>query len=224
MIRGVIFDLDGLMIDSESLALEAWQRCLEPYATSLTKEQYQHLIGTSHQRTQQLIAEMTGVELPPEASETGFWEHVLELIGQKGAPEAGLLPLLRDLERRGYRLGVASNSPSHYVSQVLKLIGAAPYIAYAVGADAVARPKPAPDVYQQAARGLGLRPGECLAFEDSPTGAQAALASGMRCVLIPSPHIEHDIAMDGVRVFSSLSECHAALDDILACSPETDSG
>lgn len=224
MIRGIVFDLDGLMIDSESLALEAWQRCLEPYAVSLTKEQYQHLIGTSHQQTQQLIAKITGVELPSEKAEARFWEYVLDLIGQRGAPEPGLMPLLQDLERRGYRLGVASNSPSHYVSQVLKLIGAAPYIAYAVGADAVARPKPAPDVYQQAARGLGLCPGECLAFEDSPTGVQAALASGMCCVLIPSPHIEQNIVMDGVRVFSSLSACHAALDDILACSPETNSG
>jgi HAD superfamily hydrolase (TIGR01509 family) len=133
-----------------------------------------------------------------------------------GGPMPGLLPLIEELAGRGITLGVASNSPTAYVQEVLRQIGVEPYLAAAVGSDEVARPKPAPDVYLRCARLIGVAPEGCLAFEDSPTGVAAAVAAGAYCVLIPNPHlIPSDVSHVEVEVFASLAECHAALDDIL---------
>jgi HAD superfamily hydrolase (TIGR01509 family) len=204
------------MIDSEIVAIEAWQRCLGKRGARLTYEQNQRLIGTSHEVSRQLVAEMTGVELPHRVVEHDFWLHMIDLIPEMGGPMPGLLPLIEELAGRGIVLGVASNSPTVYVQEVLRQIGVEPYLAAAVGSDEVAQPKPAPDVYLRCARLIGVAPEDCLAFEDSPTGAEAAVAAGAYCVLIPNPHLTlSDVNVPHVEVFASLADCHAALDDIL---------
>ena len=79
-IQGVIFDLDGLMIDSEPLSFEAWQRCLAPHGASLMVSQYRLLIGTTHHNAARVVGEWTGLD--PEIAIDGFWEWLLELIGE----------------------------------------------------------------------------------------------------------------------------------------------
>lgn len=216
-IRGIIFDLDGLMVDNESLALEAWQRCLAPHGAHLTEEQYGRLVGMSHDDTARYASQHTGVAR--EVVDAGYWEHLLALIGEHGKPMDGLVPLLEELAARGYVLGVASNSPIAYVRRVVDIIAVTGYFKCIVAADEVPHPKPAPDVYLQAARCLGLPPAECLAFEDTTTGAGAALVAGMRCVFIPNPDSWASDPPGVDAVFPSLSAFHAALDEWLAPAP-----
>jgi HAD superfamily hydrolase (TIGR01509 family) len=218
MIRAAIFDLDGLMVDSEPLGLQAWQRCLKPAGVSLTDAQYRHLIGMGHAESVQYVLEQTGAALTFAALDRGFWEHFLEVIAENElGPAAGLLPLLDDLRARGFALGVASNSPTAYVRSVIERIGVSERFEAVVGADEVQHAKPAPDVYLEVARRLGVAPSRCLAFEDSLSGRQAAQAAGMPCVLVPNPdlHLTPDLA-GGARVAASLKACHTALDEILA--------
>lgn len=218
MIRAAIFDLDGLMVDSEPLGLQAWQRCLEPAGVSLTDAQYRHLIGMGHAESVQYVLEQTGAALTFAALDRGFWEHFLEVIAENElGPAAGLLPLLDDLRARGFALGVASNSPIAYVRSVIERIGVSERFEAVVGADEVRSAKPAPDVYLEVARRLGVAPSRCLAFEDSLSGRQAAQAAGMACVLVPNPdlHLTPDLA-GGAKVVASLKACHTALDEILA--------
>jgi HAD superfamily hydrolase (TIGR01509 family) len=216
VVKAALFDLDGLMIDSESIALEAWQRCLSAYGARMTYDQHRRLIGTSHGVSQRLIAELTGIELPDRVVQHDFWVYMIDLIAEMGEPLPGLLPLVEEIAARGIVLGVASNSPTAYVQEVLRQIGVAPYFAAAIGSDEVAQPKPAPDVYLRCARLIGVAPEDCLAFEDSPTGAAAAVAAGAYCVLIPNFHLTlSDVDVLHVEVFASLADCHAALDDIL---------
>lgn len=213
-IEGVVFDLDGLMVDSEPLAIVAWQRCLAPHGAILSAEQYRRLVGTSHEDTLRYIVQWTGV--PSEVVDAGFWDHLLALVGELGKPMDGLVPLLDELVARGYPLGVASNSPIAHVRNATDIIAVTKYFKFLVGVDEVTHPKPAPDVYLQAARCLGVQPEACLAFEDSTTGASAALAAGMRCVLVPNIELESSNP-DGVyAVLPSLRACHARLDELLA--------
>jgi HAD superfamily hydrolase (TIGR01509 family) len=216
LIKGVIFDLDGLMINSEPLALQAWQLSLSPFGAKLTPMQYKHLIGHSRRVALDYIIEQTGISLSGEELNELFTSNMLSLIDSDQLQlMPGLLPLLDELAERKYPLGIASNSPAHYVRMVVARTGIAARFACVVSAEEVAHSKPAPDVYLEAARRLGIGPAHCLAFEDSPSGVRAAQAAGMHCVFIPNPDID-PVKLDGeVEVFPSLSDCHASLDEVL---------
>jgi len=214
LIEGVILDLDGLIIDSESLSLEAWQRCLDPYGHTMDSAQHGALIGVSHEESARIVIHRYGLGLSPQELDRCFREHFHALV-ETAEPYPGLVELLDELGRRGLRLGIASNSPAQYVASVARRLGIAERFSVMVGADQVARPKPAPDVYLRAARGLGLAPQACLAAEDSPSGVEAAHAAGMGCVFIPNrdlPAANHVVAE---AVYPSLSAWHADLDRLL---------
>jgi HAD superfamily hydrolase (TIGR01509 family) len=218
-IEAVIFDLDGLMVDSEVMAMESWHRLLAPAGVRLTDEQFQHLIGMGHEDSVRYVLDQTRANVPRDVLDQGFWKQQIALIDEMLSPMPGLLSLVEDLRKRGYILGVASNSPTHYVRKALAKIRVEEILSCVVGVDQVTNPKPAPDVYLKAADCLGMAPRCCLAFEDSPLGAQAAVAAGMRCVAIPYPGLCAS-DFDGVfAVFSSLGACHAALDTALSPDP-----
>jgi HAD superfamily hydrolase (TIGR01509 family) len=213
-IRGVIFDLDGLMIDSEPLSMEAWQQCLAPHGARLTVDQYRRLIGGSHLNTAREIGELTGLD--PETLTGGFWERLLGLIEERGKTMEGLVPLLDELTARGYPLGVASNGPSDYVRRATKTLGIDKYFVCVFGLDDVPNGKPAPDVFLKAASCIGVPPEACLALEDSNTGARAAVAAGMRTIFVPDPEWELPGPAGVHAEFPSLSAFHTELDEMLA--------
>ncbi len=216
-VQAVVFDMDGLMVDSEPLALEAWQRSLAPFGARLGDDQYRRLIGIGHADSVRYVLEKTNVALTYEELDARFWHHLFALAETADLrPMPGLLPLLDELETRGFPLGIASNSPTEYVRRVTGRIGVTGRFVSIVGADEVQRPKPAPDVYLEAARRLGVEPSRCLAFEDSPSGRQAAQAACMSCVFVPNYEFGAAAAPDGkAGVYPSLEACRAALDDIL---------
>lgn len=215
MYEGIIFDLDGLMVDSEKLALRSWNDLLAPAGIQLNEAQYQHLIGRGHTESVHYVIDQTGVEIPFEVLDQDFWSRLIELIGQELDPMPGLTPLLKDLRRFDLPLAVASNSLRAYVVRALEVIGVQEYFSCVVAVDQVPNPKPAPDVYLAAAECLEASPGACLAIEDSQSGMRAALAAGMACVLIPHPDTQVE-APDGVlAVFPSLSELHNQMEGLL---------
>ncbi|GAB4481640.1 MAG: HAD family phosphatase [Anaerolineae bacterium] len=216
-VQAVVFDMDGLMVDSEPLALEAWQRSLAPFGARLTDHQYRCLIGIGHADSVRRVLAHTGAPLTYEELDERFWQHLFALAETADLrPMPGLLPLLDDLQSRGFPLGIASNSPTEYVHRLMGRIGVAGRFTSLVGADQVQQPKPAPDVYLEAARRLGVEPSRCLAFEDSPSGRRAAQAAGMRCVFVPNYELGMAPAPDAsAGVYPSLEACRSALEDIL---------
>lgn len=221
MNRGAIFDLDGLMIDSEPLALQALQLSLTPFGVKITPEQYRYLIGLSRHEVLDYILVQTGISVSREELDRIFTTNLFSILDSDQLQlMPGLLPLLDELAARQFRLGIASNSSVRHVRITTARVGIAHRFACMVSAEEVARGKPAPDVYLEAARRLGVEPAQCLAFEDSLSGVQAVQAAGMYCVFIPNPDLE--LAQLGVsfnngngEVFSSLSDCHIALDSVL---------
>jgi HAD superfamily hydrolase (TIGR01509 family) len=157
-IEAVIFDLDGLMVDSEVMAMESWHRLLAPAGARLTNEQFQHLIGMGHEDSVRYVLDQTRANVPRDVLDQGFWKQQIALIDEMLSPMPGLLSLVEDLRKRGYILGVASNSPTHYVRKALAKIRVEEILSCVVGVDQVTNPKPAPDVYLKAADCLGMAP------------------------------------------------------------------
>ena len=111
MIKGVVFDLDGLMIDSEPLALEAWQISLAPFGARLSDAQYRYLIGVSHDTSLRYIADHASIGIPVDEFAAIYHGNLMSLIdSDRLQPMPGLLPLLNAFAARGYVLGIASNS------------------------------------------------------------------------------------------------------------------
>lgn len=213
--QAVIFDLDGLMINSEELSLQAWRAVLATSGRRLDDTDYHALIGMDSQATAGLVIRLTGVPLAWDDLARLHWQRLLELIDDQLEPRPGLLALVSTLIARGYPLAVASNSPTDYVERALKAIRLREAFRRVIGRDQVVNGKPAPDVYLAAAAGLGVSPECCLALEDSPTGMQAALAAGMRCVVVPNEHLVGAGFSGAYRQYGSLGALHAALDTLL---------
>lgn len=210
-IAAVIFDLDGLMIDSERVSLRVWRAFLDEFDRTLSDEDYRSMIGMNTHASAAYVKRLTQVPLAVDEIVKDHRERLYEVIGRDAQPMPGLIDLVETLQGLDLVLGVASNSPGDYVTRALgaiRLVDAFPVI---VAADQVQRGKPAPDVYLEASRRLKTAPEACMAIEDSPLGLKAALAAGMRCVVVPN----HDLrgsAYDGaLAVYASLPALHLDL-------------
>jgi HAD superfamily hydrolase (TIGR01509 family) len=214
LIKGVILDMDGLMINSEPLAQEAWQLCLAPYRKTMSTELYRSLIGVSHEESARVVIDQCKLDIAVAELDARFRIH-FHALANAAPPCPGLHPLLQEIEQRGYLLGIASNSPVAHVMATARRVGIAAHFRCMVGADQVNRGKPAPDVYLLAACCLRLDPASCLAVEDSPSGLQSARLAGIPCVFIPNPDLPPTSADGAEAVYPSLLAWHADLDRLL---------
>jgi HAD superfamily hydrolase (TIGR01509 family) len=223
MIRAVILDFDGLMVYSEGICLDAWQRTLAPYGKVMSDETYRMLIGTSQKTSIEHVITQMGILAAPEELDRSYWAVLVDLADRGVRPMPGVHALVAQLRRRDLKLGVASNSVTAYVRKVLVQIELLPQFDSIAGVDQVAEGKPAPDIYLSVARNLGCAPEVCLAVEDSPPGVRAATTAGMTCVLVPNP----DLALAGDCgahfVFPSLGDLDQNLERVLS-SPRATGG
>ena len=216
MIQAAILDLDGLMVYSEDICLDAWQRTLAPYGKAMSDEMYRMLIGTSQKASIEHVITQMGVNAAHEELESAFWVALVDLTDRGVRPMPGVHELVTHLRNRGLKLGVASNSVTAYVRKAVEQIDLLSLFDSVAGVDQVAEGKPAPDIYLRVARDLGCAPEACLAVEDSPSGVQAATTAGMTCVLVPNPDL--DLAGDcGAHfVFPTLGELDRNLERVLS--------
>ena len=182
----VIFDNDGLLLDTEQAWTRAEVTLFERHGRVFTMEHKRSLLGSSRaiaaaKLEAMLAAPGTGQALMDELHDL-VWEEVLH-----GAPPMpGAVELVDALRGAGRPVALASNSTRGFVERTLGLAGLEGVFDAVVAADEVAAPKPAPDVYVEAARRLGVEPARCAALEDSHTGVAAARAAGMLVVGVPS--------------------------------------
>lgn len=186
-VEALVFDLDGLIVDTEGPAFESWRSIYGEHGADLELALWQAEIGTAavFDAVAHLEA-LTGRRLDREAL-LERRRQLKDTLSRDAALMPGVLALVDAAERAGLKLGVASSSGREWVLGWLERTGLLQRFGCVRTRDDVALPKPAPDLYLGVAECLGVAPDRCLALEDSPNGLRAALAAGMRCVVVPTP-------------------------------------
>jgi HAD superfamily hydrolase (TIGR01509 family) len=185
--QAVVFDNDGLLLDTEAAWTRAEHALFARLGAKFTMEHKRTLIGSS--RTDAAV-KLEAILERPGAGER-LMDELHELVMEEAlagvAPRPGALKLLARLTAAGIPLAVASNSERAFLERTLTSAGLLPDGPFrtTVAAGDVERPKPAPDIYLEACRRLGADPAECVALEDSPIGAAAAAAAGMFVIGVP---------------------------------------
>jgi HAD superfamily hydrolase (TIGR01509 family) len=191
VIEAVVFDLDGVLLDSEQLWDEAREQLARERGGRWHDQAQRDMMGMSSLEWSRYMHETIGLPEPPEEISREVVERLTALYRERlpaipGAKEA--------VERLAadYKLGLASSSNRELIDLALELLGVAHLFAATVSSEEVARGKPAPDVYLEAARRLGIEPARAAAVEDSQNGILAAKAAGMRVIAIPNRHFPPD--------------------------------
>jgi HAD superfamily hydrolase (TIGR01509 family) len=190
MALAVIFDMDGVLIDSEPLHFEVARTLLAAHGLDYTKEINREFIGTSTGVVMRTLVERYRLACTADELADCYDREIVAVLGKPHDPADGVVWLIQELEARGARIGLASSSRASWIAATLAGIGLAGRFEAVVGGDMVPRGKPAPDVYLEAARRIGVAPGECVAIEDSGTGLEAALAAGMIAIGLETPHVD----------------------------------
>ena len=186
--RLVIFDMDGLLLDTERLIVDHWDRIA--VREGLDREKIRALclgsIGINLPAVQRLAAEMLGPDFPFDAYRAEMWKSIAEeQAGKPVSVKKGAFELLEYLKRIGMPAVVASSSPKATVVRELDETGLLPYFEEVFGGEDAPRSKPAPDLFLNAAKAMGADPASCLVLEDSHNGIRAAHAAGMMSVMVP---------------------------------------
>ncbi len=187
MIEAVVFDLDGVLLDSEQVWDEVREGLARERGGRWTERSQRDMMGMSSREWSRYMHEVVGLAESPEEINR---EVVARLLGRyAGSPPwlPGALDAVRRLATR-WPLALASSSNREVIEAVLAAGGIAGCFRAIVSSEEVRRGKPAPDVYLEAARRIGTEPARCAAIEDSQNGIRAAKAAGMRCVAIPNAH------------------------------------
>ncbi len=202
--RAVVFDMDGLLLDTEVLWQSSEEELFRRYGDTFSLADKLQVIGTSFDHTARFFAGRLGqpLERGPE-----LVRELLDLmhaeVRREVAARPGAIELVERL--RGHvPLGLASNSPRFLVDEALRSAGLDDAFDAVVTSDDVERPKPEPDLYLLACQRLGAAPGETLALEDSPSGVAAAKAAGLDCIAVPQ-YAETDVSAAD-RIIDSLEE------------------
>ena len=181
----VVFDNDGLLLDTE----DAWTRAevvlFERHGGTFTTDHKRDLIGSSHSVAAGKLEAMLGRPGEGLRLMAELHELVMEEALHDVAPRPGAVALVDALRAAGIPIAVASNSPRDFLDRVLRTAGVGERFEVTVAGDEVAHPKPEPDVYLAACARLGAEPPASVGLEDSPTGAQAAKAAGLRVIGVP---------------------------------------
>jgi HAD superfamily hydrolase (TIGR01509 family) len=197
----VIFDCDGVLVDSESASAAAWRSALARFDYHIDAVTFAGFVGTTDRALAVTFAAQVGAGV--EEVLTAAEEEMRLIAGQglNAFPDAVAL-----VERLAVPIGVASNSDRWRLEVVLTAAGLRPLFDVTVAGDEVAEPKPAPDVYLRVATLLEINPTDCVVIEDSPTGVVAARAAGMSVVVVRRGHFADEVLMAADRIVDSLDE------------------
>ena len=187
-VRALLFDFDGLILDTEVPIYEAWRENYAAHGHDLALEDYCGCVGSDFHRFDPKL------HLESLSGETIDWDHwderrerrALEIVNALTDPLPGVMDRLAEAAEVGLPCAVASSSPRSWVEPHLERIGLRHHFELTRCVDDVSRPKPSPELFLAAAEGLGVPPAEALVFEDSVNGLVAARAAGMRCVSVPN--------------------------------------
>ena len=186
MIEAVVFDLDGVIVDSEHVWDEVRQQLAEERGGRWHDRASRDMMGMSSPEWSRYMHDVIGLAEPPEEINAEVVRRLEALYREEIPLLPGAVEAVQSLAAR-WPLGLASSSNRELIDLVLETSGLARSFKATVSSEEVPRGKPAPDVYVEAARRLGVEPAHCAAVEDSENGIQSAKSAGMRVIAIPNP-------------------------------------
>lgn len=182
----VIFDMDGLILDSERLFMEQERIVCLQYGYDMTPENYISTIGTAGETLRKILRDLYGEDYPMEKISRESRERVNRIIEAQGPPvKPGIGELMETLYRNKIPFCICTSTETDTATHYMEMAGFLPYLQFLKGGEQVTRSKPDPEIFLQACEKAGVRPEGCLVLEDSPNGIRAALAAGMQVIAIP---------------------------------------
>lgn len=207
-IKAILFDMDGLLLDTESIYTEVTQKIVGRYGKVFDWSVKSHMIGRDSYDAACYLVKVLELPFKPEF----YLEERNALLDERfpfAEPKAGAPELIQSLSDKKIPIAVATSSNEHHFN--LKTSNHQEWFKYfdtvvTSNHPQVKNAKPAPDIFLTAAATLGYAPENCLVFEDAPSGIQAANAAGMQVIAVPDPNMSHDSFRDATAIIDSLVE------------------
>lgn len=178
--KAVLFDMDGVLIDSETFYMNGTFEWMQAVGYTGTFEELCKIVGTTMQRTHEMLTDMLEHRFSMDEviamNETYFEQHPLDYGNLK---KEGVIETLSSLKEAGYKVALCSSSPMSNIKHVIEVCGFEPYLDFVVSGEQFTHSKPHPEIYLHAAEVLGVKPQECVVVEDSEYGIQAGVSAGM---------------------------------------------
>ncbi len=205
-ISAFVFDVDGLLLDSELVYEEAWRVAAKKMNISQIQEVHKKCLGLSQTDAFELMTNFYGKDFDAQF----FWKYTsdwsADYMNEKGVPlKKGTKEILSYIKSKNIKTAVATSSHKNFAQNLLVKSSLEPYFDVVVFGDQVKHSKPDPEIYRLSCEKLGIDPSECVALEDSPNGIKSAYAAGLKCVMIPD-RISADKEMEEIcwKIFDSL--------------------
>lgn len=211
LIKAIIFDMDGLMVDSEPSHIKAYNTILERYEHHLSLKENKQYLGISDKDALADMREKWNIPISLAEFSKQKQSAYIKLVSQKIIPQKGVIEFVEKTFQKNYVLAVASGSHLDEIEAVLDGLKLRKYFTTLVSGDDVKYGKPAPDIYLRTASLLDVEPDHCLVLEDAAVGAQAAKKAGMVCYVIPSRETESENFNQADQVFTDITQVYPYL-------------
>ena len=203
----VVFDMDGVIFDTENLGLYAWRKAAPLFGADDIDAVYRKIIGTKYERGLEILREHYGKDFPAEDFRKSAAVFVRDVLNTKIPMRPFAREILEFLKKNGIKTALASSTKYDIVIRELTQEGLIGYFDVIVGGDLVTKSKPEPDIFLKAMADLGEKPENCFIVEDSHNGIRAAYASGARPVMVPDIVMpDEEIKSMCHKIFGNLGE------------------
>lgn len=205
MIQAVLWDNDGVLMDSESMFFEVTRAAFAECGTVLTPAAWAREYLTEGRRTREMAL---ALGMRPETADAMIARRntaFRQKLGERSLVRAGIREVIHHLHGR-VRMAVVTSAPRSQFDSLHRASGLESYFEFVITSDDCARDKPFPDAYLLALERLRLKPRECLAVEDSPRGLKAAVSAGIPCVVCPTPLTDLEACRGALRIVTDLAE------------------
>lgn len=184
--QAVVFDMDGVIFDSEAKVVECWQVVADKYGIPDIEDACRHCLGINRDATRAYMLEAYGQDFPYDAYKREMSDLFHKRYGDGRLPvKAGVREILSWIKEHGIKIALASSTRRAIVEAELKAAGLYDYFDKVICGDMVEKSKPAPDIFLKACNELGVRPCDAYAIEDSYNGVRSAQSAGLKCIMVP---------------------------------------